>query len=365
MSADYLSSLGGGDARGIARYGRSVSIPRRVGAAYQSGRTPATVAARVGAQLIDWFLLLPLWLSAILLLAAFTASPVGFGGPLPPLAAFAAVLSVHWLHSLALEGGAAAATLGKRLVGLQVVTGSAGVPLGAGPAFVRRALSDVWFFGGIWCAVRLTSLRQYGGFFEADPFTGIDWGILVVFVLVFYVPWVAYRASAFACQWPHDRICNAVVVWRVKQPVVIEARPVAPLPPAAPLAGTAAAKAVAAPVSETTAMFAAAQLQADNIGAPPVAQPGDQAVQSPERRARRRKGPPPAQPRSLAATAPPGEGEESAAAPARKPAPQPDDAVDELPAALPAAKPGGDADAGGEVDVNADAEAEEEAVDPS
>ena len=379
MASDYLSSLGGGGARGMARYGRSVSIPKRVGAAYQGARTPATVAARIGAQLIDWLLVLPVGISALLVWAAV---PEATGGTvrLPPVLAFAGVLLVHWLHALALEGGAAAATLGKRLVGLQVVTGHGGVPLGAGPALLRRAAADLWLCGGVWWAVRLTSYRQHHDLFAPDAFAGADWGVFALFVLVFYVPWFGYRASAFGCQWPHDRLCDAVVVWRVKTPAPIEARPVAPLPPLPEPAGAVAAEAVGGVGAETTALFAAAQRQAASIGAPPVAQPHESAAQPPAQRSPRRIAPPPArsvapQPKSLAAKSPPGEGAESAAAPARTPPPAAGDAADELPAppALPPARPaaGGGSESTPPIDGNSDADApgdgdaEEEAVEES
>ena len=364
-SSDYVSRVGGGGVRGMAHYARSVSIPKRVIAAYKDGRTPATVAARVGAQLVDWLLLLPAAVSALLVWAAV---PEATGGAvrLPPLLAFAGVLSAHWLHALALEGGAAAATLGKRLVGLEVVGGHGGAPLGAGPAFLRRAFADLWLLGGVWCAIRLTSYRQHHDFFAPDPFAGGDWGVLALFVLVFYAPWFGYRASAFGCQWPHDRLCGAVVVWRVKKPAPVEARPVAPLPPTPAPAGVAAAEAVGgAAAAETTALFAAAQLQAASIGAPPVAQPRVPAAQPPVRRPERRKGPPPAapppQPKSLAAKSPPAEGGASAAAPARTPPPAPGGPAGQpasRPGALPAARPGaGTGPPPSEpIDTNSDAE---------
>ena len=233
VSQNYASRLAG-----TTGLGGSFLIPKRVGAAYQDGRTPASVVQRLCAQLIDWALLLPF---AFLLLVFGLAADAASGGRvvLPLRLGLVLLLVSHWFHTLALEGGQRAGSLGKRGLGLGVVAGHGGASLGAGAAAVRRAIADLWILGSFWLAFRLTAWRQLGHPFSAAPYNESDWLVWFVFLLVFLVPWLAVRTSGHGCQWLHDRVCGAVVVVLPPPKVVVEARPVAPVAPLPPQAGEA------------------------------------------------------------------------------------------------------------------------------
>ena len=233
VSQNYASRLAG-----TTGLGGSVLIPKRVGAAYQDGRSPASVVQRLCAQLIDWALLVPF---AFLLLVFGLAADAASGGRLvvPLRLGLFLLLMSHWFHTLVLEGGPRAGSLGKRGLGLGVVAGYGGASLGAGPAAVRRAIADLWILGSFWLAFRLTAWRQLGHPFSDAPYDESDWLVWLVFLLVFLVPWLAVRTSGHGCQWLHDRLCGAVVVVLPAPKVVVEPRPVAPVSPLPPQPGEA------------------------------------------------------------------------------------------------------------------------------
>ena len=214
--------------------------PLRVSAAYEPGRRPATLARRIGASLIDWFLLLPV--AVVLGLVHAALDRAGLAGPFAAALLFSIVLTLHWLHALVFDGGSGAGTAGKRLVGLLVIDGATGEALGAGPAVVRRVLGDLSVFGAFAAALVLTSWRQHGLFalFPTVPYVAADYGVLVLWLSVFLAPVVGYRVVAAARQWVHDRAVGAVVVRLMPQPPSLEARPVPPLPYGAGGAGAGA-----------------------------------------------------------------------------------------------------------------------------
>lgn len=121
----------------------------------------ATFGQRFGAMLLDWLILgVPLTIIAVIMAVAIGAGADDTTGEVDDGAAGLSILLyliiaiAAWAYYVMLEGGPTGQTLGKKAVGIRVVSMQTGGPIGYGKSFVRTLvrsfLSGFCLLGYLW-----------------------------------------------------------------------------------------------------------------------------------------------------------------------------------------------------------------------